>query len=36
MSTSQANAKQKEDDLGLIVKYIKNDLYLKVKFIYDA
>ena len=36
MSTSQANAKQKEDDLGLIVKYIKNDLYPKVKFIYDA
>jgi hypothetical protein len=35
MSVSQVTAKRKADDLGVIVKYIKNDLYPKVKFIYD-
>jgi hypothetical protein len=35
-TTSHANEKQEKEDLALIVKYIKNDLYPKVKFIYNA
>ena len=36
MSTSIAGSKQKKDDLEVVVKYIKNDLCAKAKFIYDA
>jgi hypothetical protein len=36
MSTSIAPvSKQKRDDLEVVVKYVKNDLFAKVKFIYD-
>jgi hypothetical protein len=36
MSSSIAGSKQKRDDLEVVVKYVKNDLFAKVKFIYDA
>jgi hypothetical protein len=35
MSTSIAGSKQKKDDLEVVIKYVKNDLFAKVKFIYD-
>jgi hypothetical protein len=35
MSTSIAVSKQKRDDLEVVIKYIKDDLFAKVKFIYD-
>lgn len=36
MSTSIAGSnKQKRDDLEVVIKYIKDDLFAKVKFIYD-
>jgi hypothetical protein len=36
MSNSIAGSKQKRDDLEVVIKYVKNDLFAKVKFIYDA
>jgi hypothetical protein len=36
MSTSMAGSKQKRDDLEVVVKYMKDDLFAKVKFIYDT
>ncbi len=35
MSSSTAGSKQKKDDLEVVIKYVKNDLFAKVKFIYD-
>jgi hypothetical protein len=36
MSTSIAGgSKQKKDELEVVIKYIKDDLFAKVKFIYD-
>ncbi len=35
MSTSISGNKQKREDLEVVVKYVKNDLFAKVKFIYD-
>ena len=34
MSTSISGNKQKREDLEVVVKYVKNDLFAKVKFIY--
>jgi hypothetical protein len=36
MSNSIAGSKQKREDLEVVIKYVKNDLFAKVKFIYDA
>jgi hypothetical protein len=36
MSTSIAVSKQKRDDLKVVIKYVKDDLFAKVKFIYDT
>ena len=35
MSIETDNSRQKEDDLEVVVKYVKDDLFAKVKFIYD-
>ena len=35
MSTSISGNKQKREDLEIVIKYVKNDLFAKVKFIYD-
>ena len=35
MSTSIAGSKQKKEDLEVVIKYVKNDLFAKVKFIYN-
>jgi hypothetical protein len=35
MLTSIAGSKQKGDDLEVVIRYVKNDLFAKVKFIYD-
>ncbi len=35
MSSSIAVSKQRRDDLEVVIKYVKNDLFAKVKFIYD-
>jgi hypothetical protein len=36
MLASVIVSKQKRDDLEVVIKYIKDDLFEKVKFIYDA
>jgi hypothetical protein len=35
MLTSIAGSTQKTDDLDVVIRYVKNDLFAKVKFIYD-
>ena len=35
MSVSITGSKQKRDDLEVVIKYVKNELFAKVKFIYD-
>ncbi len=35
MSSSIAVSKQRRDDLEVVIKYVKNDLFAKVKFIHD-
>ena len=35
MSSAMADSRQKEDELDVVIKYIKDDLFAKVKFIYD-
>jgi hypothetical protein len=35
MLSSIAVSKQRRDNLEVVIKYVKNDLFAKVKFIYD-